>query len=93
MYVLVAASLAAVPARRPRAPSRAAAGPSRPLAARPEGAALVVIAMIGTTVAPWQFFFQQSNVVDKRITPRWLSYERLDIAASVRFSSCLAPRP
>ena len=39
---------------------------------------LLVIAMVGTTVAPWQLFFQQSNVVDKRITPRWISYERAD---------------
>jgi Mn2+/Fe2+ NRAMP family transporter len=39
---------------------------------------LVIIALAGTTVAPWQLFFQQSNVVDKRITPRWLSYERAD---------------
>jgi Mn2+/Fe2+ NRAMP family transporter len=34
--------------------------------------------MVGTTVAPWQLFFQQSNVIDKRITPRWINYERLD---------------
>ena len=33
---------------------------------------------MGTTVAPWQLFFQQSNVVDKRITPRWIAYERTD---------------
>jgi NRAMP (natural resistance-associated macrophage protein)-like metal ion transporter len=39
---------------------------------------LLIIAMIGTTVAPWQLFFQQSNIVDKRITPRWINYERLD---------------
>jgi len=39
---------------------------------------LFVIAIVGTTVAPWQLFFQQSNVVDKRITPRWLNYERAD---------------
>ncbi len=39
---------------------------------------LLVIAIVGTTVAPWQLFFQQSNVVDKRITPRWISYERVD---------------
>jgi Mn2+/Fe2+ NRAMP family transporter len=37
-----------------------------------------VVALIGTTVAPWQLFFQQSNVVDKRITARWLHYERID---------------
>jgi len=39
---------------------------------------LLIIAIVGTTVAPWQLFFQQSNVVDKRITPRWIAYERAD---------------
>ncbi|WP_407689479.1 Nramp family divalent metal transporter [Mycobacterium sp. HUMS_1102779] len=41
-------------------------------------AVLLVIAIVGTTVAPWQLFFQQSNVVDKRITPRFIGYERAD---------------
>jgi len=41
-------------------------------------AALLIIAVVGTTVAPWQLFFQQSNVIDKRITPRWLEYEKAD---------------
>jgi Mn2+/Fe2+ NRAMP family transporter len=41
-------------------------------------AILLIIAIVGTTVAPWQLFFQQSNVVDKRITPRWLDYEKAD---------------
>jgi Mn2+/Fe2+ NRAMP family transporter len=39
---------------------------------------LLMIAIVGTTVAPWQLYFQQSNVVDKRITPRWIGYERAD---------------
>jgi NRAMP (natural resistance-associated macrophage protein)-like metal ion transporter len=39
---------------------------------------LLVIAVVGTTVAPWQLYFQQSIVVDKRITPRWIAYERAD---------------
>jgi len=39
---------------------------------------LLVIAIVGTTVAPWQLYFQQSIVVDKRITPRWIAYERAD---------------
>jgi len=39
---------------------------------------LLIIAIVGTTVAPWQLFFQQSNIIDKRITPRWINYERLD---------------
>jgi Mn2+/Fe2+ NRAMP family transporter len=41
-------------------------------------AVLLIIAIVGTTVAPWQLFFQQSNVIDKRITPRWMAYERAD---------------
>src|SRR4029077_16559159 len=43
-------------------------------------AALLIIAIVGTTVAPWQLFFQQSNVIDKRITPRWLEYKKADTA-------------
>jgi NRAMP (natural resistance-associated macrophage protein)-like metal ion transporter len=43
-------------------------------------AILLLISIVGTTVAPWQLFFQQSNIVDKRITPRWINYERLDTA-------------
>ncbi|HVB00316.1 MAG TPA: NRAMP family divalent metal transporter [Acidimicrobiales bacterium] len=39
---------------------------------------LFVIGIVGTTVAPWQLFFQQSNIVDKKITPRWINYERAD---------------
>jgi NRAMP (natural resistance-associated macrophage protein)-like metal ion transporter len=41
-------------------------------------AILLIIAIVGTTVAPWQLFFQQSNVVDKRITPRFINHERAD---------------
>ncbi len=41
-------------------------------------AVLLLVAILGTTVAPWQLFFQQSNVIDKRITPRWIRYERAD---------------
>src|SRR5438046_7790010 len=44
----------------------------------PSNSALLIVAVVGTTVAPWQLFFQQSNVIDKRITPRWLEYEKAD---------------
>ncbi len=40
---------------------------------------LLVIGIVGTTIAPWQLFFQQSYVIDKRITPRFLNYERVDL--------------
>ena len=50
----------------------------------PEGAKLsevmlLVIAIVGTTIAPWQLFFQQSYVIDKRITPRFIGYEKADL--------------
>ncbi|KLO32232.1 NRAMP family divalent metal transporter [Mycobacterium haemophilum] len=44
---------------------------------------LVIMAIVGTTVAPWQLFFQQSNVVDKRITPRWMRYGRADLVIGI----------
>ena len=42
-------------------------------------AMLLVIGIVGTTVAPWQLFFQQSYVIDKRITPRFIRYEKADL--------------
>ncbi|GBE63864.1 manganese transporter [Mycobacterium sp. MFM001] len=44
---------------------------------------LLIVAIVGTTVAPWQLFFQQSNVVDKRITPRWIRYGRVDLVLGI----------
>jgi Mn2+/Fe2+ NRAMP family transporter len=40
---------------------------------------LLIIGIVGTTVAPWQLFFQQSYVIDKRITPRFMRYEKADL--------------
>lgn len=40
---------------------------------------LLIIGIVGTTVAPWQLFFQQSYLIDKRITPRFMIYERVDL--------------
>ena len=82
MYLLVAVSVVVIPLAVLSRPSAHADGLS---GLRPgvEGglsstSLLLIIALAGTTVAPWQLFFQQSNVVDKRITPRWLRYERAD---------------
>ena len=44
---------------------------------------LLIIAIVGTTVAPWQLFFQQSYVIDKRITPRFIGYERVDLVIGI----------
>jgi Mn2+/Fe2+ NRAMP family transporter len=83
MYLLVAVSFAVVPLAILSHGGGSAEGLSGDLRPGTEHGfsstvVLMIIALAGTTVAPWQFFFQQSNVVDKRITPRWLSYERLD---------------
>ena len=40
---------------------------------------LLIIGVVGTTVAPWQLFFQQSYIIDKRITPRFMTYEKIDL--------------
>jgi Mn2+/Fe2+ NRAMP family transporter len=40
---------------------------------------LLIIGIVGTTVAPWQLFFQQSYVIDKRITPRFIKYQKADL--------------
>jgi len=44
---------------------------------------LLVIGIVGTTVAPWQLFFQQSYVIDKRITPRFMKYEKADLCIGI----------
>ncbi len=44
---------------------------------------LLTVAIVGTTVAPWQLFFQQSSVVDKRITSRWIPYARADLVIGI----------
>jgi Mn2+/Fe2+ NRAMP family transporter len=44
---------------------------------------LLVIAIVGTTIAPWQLFFQQSYVIDKRITPRFMIYGKADLLIGI----------
>ncbi|MBS0192960.1 MAG: divalent metal cation transporter [Proteobacteria bacterium] len=53
--------------------------PAMPKGAPLADVMLLIIAIVGTTVAPWQLFFQQSYVIDKRITPRFIRYERIDL--------------
>ena len=44
---------------------------------------LLIIGIVGTTIAPWQLFFQQSYVIDKRITPRFMKYEKADLGIGI----------
>ena len=53
--------------------------PGFPAGANASAVMLLVIAIVGTTIAPWQLFFQQSYVIDKRITPRFIRYEKADL--------------
>src|SRR6516225_8292477 len=53
--------------------------PQMPAGAKLSDVMLLIIGIVGTTVAPWQLFFQQSYVIDKRITPRFIRYERADL--------------
>src|SRR5216684_6584023 len=44
----------------------------------PLGYLFMLVAVIGTTIAPWMQFYQQSAIADKRISVAHLNYERLD---------------
>ena len=59
--------------------------PGLPQNAKLSDVMLLIIGIVGTTVAPWQLFFQQSYVIDKRITPRFMRYERIDLAVGIVF--------
>jgi Mn2+/Fe2+ NRAMP family transporter len=57
--------------------------PKMPQDAKLSEVMLLIVAIVGTTIAPWQLFFQQSYIVDKRITPRFIKYERWDLAIGI----------
>ncbi|AIO39234.1 divalent metal cation transporter [Burkholderia sp. AU19243] len=59
--------------------------PNWPAHAKLSDVMLLVIGIVGTTVAPWQLFFQQSYVIDKRITPRFMKYEKVDLWIGIVF--------
>jgi Mn2+/Fe2+ NRAMP family transporter len=65
--------------------ARALVTPQLPAQGKPSEVMLLIIAIIGTTIAPWQLFFQQSYVIDKRITPRFIHYERADLWIGIVF--------
>jgi Mn2+/Fe2+ NRAMP family transporter len=43
-----------------------------------QGYLLTLVAVIGTTIAPWMQFYQQSAIADKQIPIKHLQYERID---------------
>ena len=50
----------------------------------------LVIAIVGTTIAPWQLFFQQSCVADKRLRFSDLKFARLDTLVGAVFTIIVA---
>src|SRR5277367_6128249 len=86
MFVLIAANVALIPIVLSVHPNigRSAHGLMPQLPGEHNAIVLMAImAIVGTTVAPWQLFFQQSNLVDKRITPRWIPYGRADLVIGI----------
>jgi NRAMP (natural resistance-associated macrophage protein)-like metal ion transporter len=50
----------------------------------------LIIALVGTTIAPWQLFFQQSCVADKRLRMADLKYAQLDTFVGACFTILVA---
>jgi len=40
---------------------------------------LMLTGLIGTTIAPWQFFYLQASFVEKRVGPRQYKHARMDV--------------
>jgi NRAMP (natural resistance-associated macrophage protein)-like metal ion transporter len=49
---------------------------------------LMLTALVGTTIAPWQFFYMQAGFVEKRVGPRQYKHARVDVL--VGSISCMA---
>jgi NRAMP (natural resistance-associated macrophage protein)-like metal ion transporter len=40
---------------------------------------LMLTGLVGTTIAPWQFFYLQAGFVEKRVSPRQYKHARMDV--------------
>jgi Mn2+/Fe2+ NRAMP family transporter len=64
--------------------------PSVPLGGVTSSLIFLVIAVVGTTIAPWQLFFQQSCVAEKRLRFADLRWARLDTLMGAIFTVLVA---
>jgi Mn2+/Fe2+ NRAMP family transporter len=64
--------------------------PTMPAGGMTGSLVFLVIAIVGTTIAPWQLFFQQSCVADKRLRVADLKYARLDTLIGAAFTIVIA---
>jgi Mn2+/Fe2+ NRAMP family transporter len=54
------------------------------------GFVLIVIATIGTTIAPWMQFFVQSNIVDKGVGVKDMLFQRIDVVGGAVSANIIA---
>jgi Mn2+/Fe2+ NRAMP family transporter len=54
------------------------------------GWVVMFVTIIGTTIAPWMQFYQQSSIVDKGLKPADYAYERLDVVLGSLFAVVVA---
>jgi Mn2+/Fe2+ NRAMP family transporter len=64
--------------------------PTMPAGGITNSLVFLVIAIVGTTIAPWQLFFQQSCVAEKRLRFADLKWARLDTLIGATFTVCVA---
>ena len=54
------------------------------------GYVTIFVTIIGTTIAPWMQFYQQSSIVDKGIQPENYNYEKIDVVIGSLFAVFVA---
>jgi len=64
--------------------------PTRPAGGITSSLVFLVIAVVGTTITPWQLFFQQSCVAEKRLRFADLGWARLDTLIGAIFTVLVA---
>lgn len=50
----------------------------------------LIVTIIGTTIAPWMQFYQQSSIVDKGLKPEEYGYEKIDVVVGSIFAVFVA---
>ena len=64
--------------------------PSIPAGGLTASLVFLVVGIVGTTIAPWQLFFQQSCIADKRLRFADLKWARLDTLIGAAFTIIVA---
>ena len=54
------------------------------------GYVVIFVTIIGTTIAPWMQFYQQSSIVDKGLKVTEYAYERIDVVVGSLFAVVVA---